>query len=284
MRKLWGGAFGESPSERAARFGQSIESDLTFWEQDVRGSIAHAQMLGACGILPAEESENIVKALEQILEEGVDLLPRDVEDIHAAVELRLKELVGDIGGKVHTARSRNDQVATDSRLWLRDQLDELATLIKDFQSAILVHARVETDTLLPGTTHQQHAQPMALSFHLLSYFWAFQRHGYRLHTLYAVVNQSPLGSAALAGTPFPIDRQMTSDSLGFNGPIPSALDATSDRSYILDAVHLCNLIMLDLSRLANEIVLWTTPEFGFLKLPDSLTTGSSIMPQKRKCS
>lgn len=281
MRKLWGGAFGESPSERAARFGQSIESDLTFWEQDVRGSIAHAQMLGACGILPTEESENIVKALEQILEEGVDMLPRDVEDIHAAVELRLKELVGDIGGKVHTARSRNDQVATDSRLWLRDQLDELATLIKDFQNAILVHARVETDTLLPGTTHQQHAQPMALSFHLLSYFWAFQRHGYRLHTLYAVVNQSPLGSAALAGTPFPIDRQMTSDSLGFNGPIPSALDATSDRSYILDAVHLCNLIMLDLSRLANEIVLWTTPEFGYLKLPDSLTTGSSIMPQKR---
>ncbi len=281
MRKLWGGAFGEDPSDRAARFGQSIESDLTFWEQDVRGSIAHATMLGESGILPKNESEALVSSLEQILSEGLESLPRDVEDIHAAVEVRLKELVGDIAGKVHTARSRNDQVATDSRLWLRDQLDDLAVLIKDFQEAVLLHARVETDTLLPGTTHQQHAQPITLSFHLLSYFWAFQRHGFRLHGLYSVVNQSPLGSAALAGTPFPIDRQLTSDLLGFNGPMPSALDATSDRSYVLDALHLCNLVMLDLSRLANEIVLWTTPEFGFMKLPDSLTTGSSIMPQKR---
>src|SRR5690606_27139051 len=172
-------------------------------------------------------------------------------------------------------------VATDVRLWLRDRLDELAPQIKAFQESLLVHARAETNTLLPGTTHQQHAQPICLGFHLLSYFWAFQRHGYRLESLRNIVNQSPLGSAALAGSPFPIDRALSAKSLDFNGPIPNALDATSDRSFILDTLHLCNLVMSDLSRLSNEIVLWTTPEFGYLKLPDSLTTGSSIMPQKR---
>ena len=281
MRKLWGGAFGEEPSELANRFGQSIESDLTFWEQDVKGSIAHATMLGKVGILTPEESTQIVDALNEILTEGAEKLPLDVEDIHAAVELRLKEKVGDLGGKLHTARSRNDQVATDARLWLRDRIDEFQSEIKEFQDALLIHARVETETLLPGTTHQQHAQPISLSFHLLSYFWAFQRHGFRLQQLRRIVNHSPLGAAALAGTPFPIDREATSDALDFEAPVPNALDATSDRSFILDSLHLCNLVMSDLSRMANEIVLWTTPEFGYLKLPDSLTTGSSIMPQKR---
>lgn len=281
MRKLWGGAFSEEPSELANRFGQSIESDLTFWEQDVKGSIAHATMLGEVGVLKADESQKIVEALKEILEEGAEKLPTDVEDIHAAVELRLKEKVGDLGGKLHTARSRNDQVATDARLWLRDRLDELHTEIKSFQEALLTQARTETNTLLPGNTHQQHAQPISLSFHLLSYFWAFQRHGYRLRNLREIVNHSPLGAAALAGTPFPIDREKTANLLDFHAPIPNALDATSDRSFILDSLHLCNLVMSDLSRMANEIVLWTTPEFGYLKLPDSLTTGSSIMPQKR---
>lgn len=281
MRKLWGGAFSEQPSELANRFGQSIESDLTFWSQDVKGSIAHATMLGEVGILKPEESQSIVQGLQTILEEGPDKLPLDAEDIHAAVEIRLRELVGDLAGKLHTARSRNDQVATDARLWLRDRLDELTPQIKAFQEALLVHARQETATLLPGTTHQQHAQPITLSFHILSYFWAFQRHGYRLGHLREIVNYSPLGSAALAGTPFPIDREQSASLLGFEAPVPNALDATSDRSFILDTLHLCNLVMSDLSRMANEIVLWTTPEFGYLKLPDSLTTGSSIMPQKR---
>ena len=189
MRKLWGGAFGEEPSELANRFGQSIESDLTFWEQDVKGSIAHADMLGQTGIISAEESKTIVDALNTILKEGPEKLPTDVEDIHAAVELRLKDLIGDLAGKLHTARSRNDQVATDIRLWLRDRLDELAPQIKAFQESLLIHARSETNTLLPGTTHQQHAQPICLSFHLLAYFWAFQRHGYRLENLRNIVNQ-----------------------------------------------------------------------------------------------
>ena len=281
MRKLWGGAFGRLPSERAAAFGQSIESDLTFWEQDVRGSIAHARMLGSTGIISAEELANLVKGLEQILSEGPDMLPRDVEDIHAAVELRLGEIVGDVAGKLHTARSSNDQVATDARLWLRDQIELLESEIKQWQAAILKQANAHQATILPGTTHQQHAQPISLSYHLMAYFWAFQRHGMRLAHLKQMTNASPLGSAALAGTPFPIDREQTSQDLGFDGPMPSALDATSDRSYVMDALHLCSLIMLDLSRFANEVVLWTTPEFGFLKLPDHLTTGSSIMPQKR---
>ncbi|MCB1842117.1 MAG: argininosuccinate lyase, partial [Halioglobus sp.] len=180
-----------------------------------------------------------------------------------------------------TARSRNDQVATDARLWLRDQIELLESEIKQWQAAILKQANAHQATILPGTTHQQHAQPISLSYHLMAYFWAFQRHGMRLAHLKQMTNASPLGSAALAGTPFPIDREQTSQDLGFDGPMPSALDATSDRSYVMDALHLCSLIMLDLSRFANEVVLWTTPEFGFLKLPDHLTTGSSIMPQKR---
>lgn len=281
MRKLWGGAFTQQPSQIAAEFGQSIESDLKFAEHDIRGSIAHATMLGETGIISPDDSDRITKALHQILDEGPDALPRDVEDIHAAVELRLRDLVGDLAGKLHTARSRNDQVATDCRLYLRDQLGHLHAHIQGLQSAFLTHARKETDTLLPGTTHQQHAQPIALSFHLLAYFWAFQRHADRLTTITATVNQSPLGSCALAGTPFPIDRHLTAKLLGFEAPIPNALDATSDRSFIIDSLHLCNLVMLDLSRMSNEFVLWTTPEFRYLKLPDSLTTGSSIMPQKR---
>ena len=281
MRKLWGGAFGRPLSERAAAFGQSIESDLTFWEQDVRGSIAHARMLGSTGIISVEESALLIQGLEQILTDGAENLPDNVEDIHAAVELRLGEIVGDVAGKLHTARSRNDQVATDARLWLRDQIPSLESEIKNWQAAILKQAQNHKSTILPGTTHQQHAQPISLSFHLMAYFWAFQRHGVRLNHLRQMTNASPLGSAALAGTPFPIDRQKTAQELGFDGPMPSALDATSDRSYVLDALHLCALIMLDLSRFANEVVLWTTPEFGFLRLPDHLTTGSSIMPQKR---
>ncbi|MDI9639928.1 argininosuccinate lyase [Kamptonema cortianum] len=280
MRRLWGGAFGDS-DDFATEFGRSLESDLILWQEDVRGSIAHARMLGKTGIISRQESDSLIRGLQQILEEGPEELSPDAEDIHTAIEFRLGEIVGDVAGKLHTARSRNDQVATDTRLWLLSQIEDLSSYIKVFQGAILRKASRHKNDLLPGSTHQQHGQPISLGFHLLAYFFAFQRHGRRLQHLRDLTAGSPLGSAALAGTPFPIDRELTSEELGFDAPMPNALDATSDRSFVLDALHTCHLIMLDLSRLSNEIVLWCTPEFGFLQLPDSLTTGSSIMPQKR---
>lgn len=281
MRKLWGGAFGEGTDALVDRFGQSIETDLTFWQEDIIGSVAHARMLGACGILAAEEAETIIRGLEQIHEEGPNHLPRDVEDIHTAIEVRLKEKVGDVAGKLHTARSRNDQVATDARLWLHNELIVILDAFKELQRVLLELSERHQSDLMPGYTHQQRAQPVTLGFHLLAHFWSIQRHGWRAERLFELANYSPLGSAALAGTPFPIDRQMTSDELGFLAPIPNALDATSDRSYILDALHLAALTMIDLSRISQELVLWSGREFGFVTLADSVTTGSSIMPQKR---
>ena len=281
MRKLWGGAFGAETDGLVDRFGQSIHDDLRFWRQDVTGSIAHARMLGATGILSTEDAATLVQGLEAIRAEDAGQLPMDVEDIHTSVEVRLRELVGDVAGKLHTARSRNDQVATDARLALRDEIDRLIPLVKALQGVILEQARVAKGWPMPGYTHQQPAQPITLGFHLLAYFWAMQRQGWRLERLRELVNYSPLGSAALAGTNFPIDRQSTARELGFTGPIANALDATSDRSFVLDTLHVTASIMIDLSRLAQELVLWSTAEFGFLRLDDGVTTGSSIMPQKR---
>jgi argininosuccinate lyase len=238
-------------------------------------------MLGATGILGSPESKKLIKGLEQILKEGPEKLPRDVEDIHTAVEVRLGEIVGDVAGKLHTARSRNDQVATDTRLYLRRRLDDLAPSIKRLQSVLLANARKHRATIMPGYTHQQPAQPITLGLHQMAHFWAFQRHGKRLENLRVFVNQSPLGAAALAGTGFPIDRAMTARELEFDGPLANALDATSDRSFVLDTLHLCALIMLDLSRISQELVLWSGAEYGFVRLSDGVTTGSSIMPQKR---
>jgi argininosuccinate lyase len=281
MRKLWGGAFASGQDELVERFGQSIESDLTFWKEDVLGSIAHAKMLGDARIITSEEASDLIHGLEQILQEGPGTLPRDVEDIHTAVEARLQDLVGDVAGKLHTARSRNDQVATDTRLYLRSQYEGLTRKIKDLQRVVLEQGERHQSDLMPGYTHMQRAQPITLGFHLLAYFWALQRHGYRIETLGRAMNYSPLGSAALAGTSFPVDREATSHALGFHGPLPNALDATSDRSFILDALHVCALIMIDLSRLSQELTLWSGYEYGFVRLGDGVTTGSSIMPQKR---
>lgn len=281
MRKLWGGAFGTDGDALVERFGQSLESDLRFWRQDVVGSIAHARMLGAQGILTVDESQRLIGGLEAILAEGPESLPRDVEDIHTAVELRLAELVGDVAGKLHTARSRNDQVATDTRLYLRSRLPELQSSIKELQRVILNTARDQRRTVMPGYTHQQRAQPYTLGFHLMAHFWALQRHGWRLANVDTLTAYSPLGSAALAGTGFPIDRFATAQELGFVEPIPNALDATSDRSFALDALHALAALMIDLSRVSQELVLWSGVEFGFVTLADSVTTGSSIMPQKR---
>jgi argininosuccinate lyase len=281
MRKLWGGAFRDDSSDLVDRFGQSIEDDLTFWREDVMGSLAHAQMLGETGVISVEDAGVICKGLEQILQDGPEKLPQDVEDIHTAVEMRLTELIGDAAGRLHTARSRNDQVATDARLWLRRRAGELQKQIKALQEALLAVADEHTQTTLPGVTHQQHAQPISLAFHHLAHFYALQRHGWRLERLLEIISTNPLGSAALAGTPHGINRWETTSLMGFRAPAINALDATSDRSFILDGLHICAMIMIDLSRLSQEIILWASPEFGFIKLSDTVTTGSSIMPQKR---
>ena len=281
MRKLWGGAFAEDTDALVNRFGQSIHTDLHFWQEDLIGSVAHARMLGAQGVITQEEAETLMRGLEQIHEEGPENLPQDVEDIHTAIEVRLGEIVGEVAGKLHTARSRNDQVATDTRLYLHNELIELFDLLKKLQGLLLEQGSQYRDSLMPGWTHQQRAQPITLGFHLMAHFWALQRHGWRAERLFELANYSPLGSAALAGTSFPIDREATAQELGFIAPIPNALDATSDRSYIMDALHVCAGIMIDLSRISQELVLWSGREFGFVSLSDSVTTGSSIMPQKR---
>ena len=281
MKKLWGGAFSESTADLVDRFGQSIKTDLHFWQEDLIGSVAHARMLGETGIISKDEAKILIDGLEKIHEEGPRALDIDVEDVHTAIELRLKEIVGDVAGKLHTARSRNDQVATAARLFLHNELLIVLDLIKSLQGVLLEQATAHKDALMPGYTHQQHAQPITLGFHLMGHFWGLQRNGWRAERLFELANYSPLGAAALAGTGFPIDRHMTAQELGFTAPIPNALDATSDRSFVLDALHVCALIMIDLSRISQELVLWSGREFRFIKLHDSVTTGSSIMPQKR---
>ena len=263
------------------RFGQSIRTDLQFWQEDIVGSVAHARMLGEVGIISHQESNALIGGLEKIHEMGPEALPRDVEDIHTAIETKLYELVGDVAGKLHTARSRNDQVATDGRLFLLNELQAVIDLVKALQAELLKGGHEYRDAIMPGYTHGQRAQPITLGFYLMAHFWALQRHGARAERLFEMTNYSPLGSGALAGTGFPIDREMTSRELGFVAPLPNALDAVSDRSFILDALHVCALVMLDLSRIGAELVLFTGREYGFVSLSDTVTTGSSIMPQKR---
>lgn len=281
MRKQWGGVFTGTNDRVVEAFGQSIDTDLTFWQEDVIASVAHVRMLAATGIIPAEDAKAIEDGLEKIHEQGPAALPKDVEDIHTAVEVRLYELIGDVAGKLHTARSRNDQVATDSRLYVHNALLEVLDDLKRLQATILEHAKRHAGDLMPGYTHGQRAQPITLGFHLLAYFWALQRHGWRFERVMEVANYCPLGAAALAGTGFPIDRFATSKELGFTAPMPNALDAVSDRSYMLDALSSAASLMIDLSRISHELVLFSGREFGFVKLGDAVTTGSSIMPQKR---
>ncbi len=281
MRKLWGGAFGTDSDALVDAFGQTIDSDLTFWQEDLAGSMAHARMLGATGILSRGESEAILEGLMAIHEEGPGPLKMDVEDVHTAVETRLGEKIGPLAGKLHTARSRNDQVATDARLYLQNELLVLERLIKSFQGLLLDMAEKHTESVMPGYTHQQRAQPITLAMWLTAHFWAFQRHGWRAERVSESANYSPLGAGAHSGTTFPIDRDMTASELGFTGPIPNALDATSDRSYLMDALHVLALVMIELSRVSQDLILFSTHEFGFVRLDDSMTTGSSIMPQKR---
>ena len=282
--KLWGGRFDAPTDALIERLNNSLVFDGRLWRQDIAGSVAHATMLGETGILTADESRRIVEGLEELaaeLEAGSIILPPDAEDVHTAVEMRLKEKIGAVAGKLHTARSRNDQVATDTRLYLRDGIARIDLQIANLQKTLLDLAARETGAILPGMTHLQHAQPILLSHHLLAYFWMLDRDRERLADAKKRLNRSPLGAGALAGTGFAINRQSTATYLGFERVIENSLDAVSDRDYIVEFLSAASLIMVHLSRLAEEIILWNSPAFRYILLDDSVTTGSSIMPQKK---
>ena len=282
--KLWGGAFEADTDALVERLNSSLPFDRRLWRHDIRASIAHATMLGAAGILPAEEAARIVDGLQAIeadLVAGSLQLPDSAEDIHTAIELLLRERIGPLAGKLHTARSRNDQVATDTRLYLRDAIDALDGMLRSLQTALLAAAEREIGTILPGYTHLQHAQPVLLAHHLLAYFWMLQRDRERLRDARRRVNVLPLGAGALAGTGFPVDRHLTARLLEFEAVAENSMDAVSDRDFAAEVLAAASLIAVHLSRLGEELILWSSPEFGFVRLHDSVTTGSSIMPQKK---
>ena len=280
---LWGGRFGDSPAGAFERLNASIPFDIRLAPYDIRGSIAHARMLGVRGIVSEEESAELIRGLETVLEEvEVGGFAWDVsdEDVHTAVERRLREVVGDVALKLHTGRSRNDQVALDTRLFVRDAAGEIREAVLAAMLALVEVAERERDLVLPGYTHLQRAQPMLLSHHLLAHFGALKRDVGRLEAAREAANVSPLGAAALAGTPHPIDPGLTARELGM-GAFSNSLDAVSDRDFALDLLYACAVLGLHLSRLGEEWVLWTSAEFGFATLDDAYSSGSSIMPQKK---
>ncbi len=281
---MWGGRFSDKPDELMQAINVSIGFDRRLAAQDILGSKAHAAMLARQGILSEADAARIQLGLDRIsgeIEAGTFEFREEFEDIHMNVEARLTELIGPAAGRLHTARSRNDQVALDLRLWVRDACDRTAAQIKALQSALLGQAEAHADALMPGFTHLQPAQPVTFGHHMMAYVEMFGRDAARFMDARARMNESPLGSAALAGTAFPIDRQATAEALGFERPMANSLDGVSDRDFALEAVSAASICMVHLSRIAEEIVLWTTPQFGFVTLSDAFTTGSSIMPQKR---
>lgn len=283
-QKMWGGRFSDKPSDIMQAINVSIGFDKRMAEQDVRGSKAHADMLAAGGIITDTDNAAIQEGLDDVLAEirdGTFPYRDEFEDIHLNIEARLTELIGETAGRLHTARSRNDQVATDFRLWVRDQLDGFDESIAHLQRALLGQAQAHTDTLMPGFTHLQVAQPVTFGHHMLAYVEMFGRDRSRFSDCRQRMNESPLGAAALAGTPYPIDRDMTSTTLGFDRPMANSLDAVSARDFALEALSCASICATHLSRLAEEIVIWTSAQFAFISLSDKFTTGSSIMPQKR---
>jgi argininosuccinate lyase len=262
----------------------SIPFDKALWRQDIAASKAHAAMLGACGIVTAEDALTIERGLDTIAGEyAASGVPEDwdLEDIHMVTESRLAELIGPAAGRLHTARSRNDQVATDFRLWVRDALDEVDAALAALQGALVTRGGEHAGSIMPGFTHLQTAQPVTLGHHLMAYYEMFRRDRSRIADARRRLNECPLGSAALAGTGFPIDRAMTAQALGFDRPTANSLDAVSDRDFALDYLQAAAQCALHLSRLAEEFILWASQPFGFVRLPDALSTGSSIMPQKK---
>lgn len=282
--KMWGGRFETAPSALMEEINASISYDKRFYAQDIVASKAHCKMLSASKIIPEEDAQKINEGLDTILleiEQGTFKFQRSLEDIHMNVEARLTELIGPVAGKLHTARSRNDQVATDFKLYIRDSIDHIDEQLAALQQALVDKALEHFDCYMPGFTHLQTAQPITFGHHCLAYVEMIARDRSRFADCRKRLNQNPLGSAALAGTSFPIDRNMTTQSLGFDSPTANSLDAVSDRDFVLECLSCCTISAMHLSRLAEEIVLWCSAEFGFITLSDKFTTGSSIMPQKR---
>ncbi|WP_435933254.1 argininosuccinate lyase [Moraxella bovoculi] len=281
---MWGGRFSEATDCFVAEFTASVNFDKRMANQDIQGSIAHATMLGQCGIITADESRQIVDGLTQIkgeIERGEFEWRVELEDVHMNIESRLTALIGDVGKKLHTGRSRNDQVATDIRLYLRDETDKIIALIGKLQNGLLDLASKHTTTIMPGFTHLQTAQPVSFSHHVMAWFEMLCRDSERFAQARTRINQMPLGSAALAGTTYPIDRTITARLLGFDGICENSLDAVSDRDFAIEFTANASILMMHLSRMSEELILWMSAQFGFIHIPDRFCTGSSIMPQKK---
>src|SRR3984957_6092191 len=282
--KMWGGRFGSKPDPIMEDINASIEFDRHLYRQDIAASKAHAAMLAKKGIITAQDAKKIAHGLDTILSEietGKFSFKRALEDIHMNVESRLSDLIGPAAGRLHTARSRNDQVATDFRLWVRDAIDGIDALLAAYQQALAEKALAHADTVMPGFTHLQPAQPVTFGHHLLAYVEMAGRDRGRFADARARLNESPLGAGALAGTSFPIDRAMTAKALGFARPMANSLDAVADRDFVLETLSACAIAAVHLSRFAEEIVIWSSPLGGLIRLSDRFTTGSSMMPQKR---
>lgn len=282
--QAWSALFSEPMSELVKRYTASVNFDKRLWRADIDGSLAHAAMLAAQGIIGAQDLADIQRGMAQIredIEAGRFEWKLELEDVHLNIEARLTQLVGDAGKRLHTGRSRNDQVATDVRLWLRGEIDTLAVLLADMQRALVDVAERHTDTVMPGFTHLQVAQPVSFAHHLLAYVEMFARDAERLADVRKRVNRLPLGSAALAGTSYPLDREAVAKTLGFDGICENSLDAVSDRDFALEFTSFATIAMVHVSRMAEELVLWMSQNFGFIDLADRYCTGSSIMPQKR---
>lgn len=284
MAKLWGGRFSKSTDALVDDFNSSIRFDARMYAQDIQGSQAHAEMLGRQGIIPKEDAQLIVKTLGEIkadIEAGKVEFMIDAEDIHMNIETILIERIGDVGKRLHTGRSRNDQVALDIRLYLRDEIDNLVLDAEKIKQALLLVAEKNLDTIMPGYTHLQKAQPITLAHHLMAYYEMFKRDKERLLDCRKRLNSMPLGSGALAGTTYPLDRNFVAEKLGFEGITVNSLDGVSDRDFVCELAFDLSALMMHLSRLAEEIILWSSHEFSFIELDDAYSTGSSIMPQKK---
>lgn len=282
--RMWGGRFAREPDPRFLAFGRSLGVDRRLFPYEIRASIAHARGLGRAGVLTPAEVEALTGALQELGEQvtrGEVELPAEAEDVHTAVESLLVERVGDLGRKLHTGRSRNDQVATDLRLYLKDAAEALTDRLRDLVAALLEQAWRHRDTILPGYTHLQRAQPVLLAHHLLAYVEMLERDRERLAGAVSRADWLPLGAGALAGTPYPVDREAVARELGFAGACRNSLDAVADRDFVLETLGVVAILMVHLSRLAEEVVLWTTREFAFLELDDAWATGSSLLPQKK---
>lgn len=283
-KKLWGGRFKEGTHKLVEEFTESVSYDKRLAPYDIAGSVAHVKMLEKQGILTQEESDRIINGLNRILreiEEGRFNWKKELEDVHMNIESRLTEEVGEVGGKLHTGRSRNDQVVTDLRLYVRKEVKELLELLKGLRRAFFKQAQENLGVIMPGYTHLQIAQPVLYSHHMLAYYHMFKRDAQRFKDSLKRINVSPLGSAALAGTSYPLDREFTAKLLGFSEVSRNSMDAVSDRDFVAETIFNCAMVMMHLSRLSEELILWSTNEFDFIELPDAFCTGSSIMPQKK---